>query len=280
MPTAAIVGVGLMGGSLGLALRRKGWRVIGVGRNAARLGRAKRLGCLDEATTDWRAVSRADAVVLAVPVDEIVPWARRVRPRLRPSCLVMDVGSVKAAVLRGAERSYTSRKGPFFVGAHPMAGSEKTGAAHARADLYRGATCVLVPSRRATPAAVRRAESFWRSVGARLLRLSAAEHDRWVALVSHLPHLMAESLVLTAGSRAGAARFVPRLAAGSFRDMTRVAAADPAQWDAIFRLNRRALSEAARLFRARLSSLLGASGRRGRLETARRWRERFVGGAR
>ena len=264
-----------MGGSLGMALvRRGGWRVTGVGRRADRLKAAKSRGALHAWTTDFREGARdADVVVLAVPVDGIVAWARKLRPFLKRDCLVMDVGSVKGSIVSALDAGFS--KGPFFVGAHPMAGSEKTGAENARADLYKGAACVVTPGRRVPAAAVKRAGSFWRSIGAGVLRMAPAEHDRWVAMISHLPHLMAYSLALSAG-RWGNARFARALAAGSFRDMTRVAGADPDQWSQIFSMNAKSLREALRLFQATAAGLTRKGWPAADLRRAKRLHDRFV----
>lgn len=247
---AAIIGVGLMGGSLGMALRSRGWRVTGVGRDKARLRRAGARGALDEVSTDAAAgVAGADVVVLAVPVDGLIPLGRRLRPHVKPGALVTDMGSVKGDVARAFA------DWPDFVGAHPMCGSEKTGVENARHDLFRGATCALTPSPRTSRAALAKAESFWRGVGARTLRLAPDVHDRRVALVSHLPHLLAEALVSAVEADGGKA-WAPALAAGSFRDATRVAGADPALWAPIFAMNKAAVRRSAALFQKALGRLL------------------------
>jgi prephenate dehydrogenase len=250
MKRAVIIGMGLMGGSLGLALRRRGWRVTGVGRSLARLRKAKSLGAADEVGTDPEAAARgADVLVLAVPVDRVVPLGRRLKGFVKSGALVTDVGSIKGPIAKAFAGW------PQFVGAHPMCGSEKTGVAHARRDLYEGAACVLTPVRTTSAAARRKARLFWTSVGAKTIFLAAGEHDRRVALVSHLPHLLAEALILTATEGGGRA-WAPRVAAGSFRDATRVASADPALWAPIFAMNRAALRRAAGDFNRALSRLL------------------------
>jgi prephenate dehydrogenase len=269
-----IIGVGLMGGSLGLALARRGWRVAGVGRRPARLRKARSLGAVHEITTDFKAGARgADVVVLATPVKDIVPWALRLRPYLPPDALVMDVGSVKGEIVRALDKIFSG--GPFFIGTHPMAGSEKTGVEHARADLFRGAACVVTPGKRAPSSALRRAESFWRGVGGRVVRMGADEHDRLVALVSHQPHHLADSLVLCAGE-GGDARRARDLAAGSFRDMTRVASADPGQWHQIFTMNDRPLRDAAAAFQKTLGGLVRRRWPLPALRRARRLHETFM----
>jgi prephenate dehydrogenase len=247
--TAAIVGMGLMGGSLGLALRRRGWRVVGIGRNLAKLRKGKSLGAADQVTTDPAEARNADVWVLAVPVDRVVPLGRRLKGFVKSGALVTDVGSIKGPIARAFAGW------PQFVGAHPMCGSEKTGVVHSRPDLYRGATCVLTPVRTTSPRARAEARRFWESVGAKTFFLSAEEHDRRVALVSHLPHLLAEALVLTATEGPGRA-WAPKIAAGSFRDATRVASADPLLWAPIFSMNRDALRRAVSDFQRTLSALV------------------------
>jgi prephenate dehydrogenase len=251
--TAAIVGVGLMGGSLGMALRRRGWHVTGIGRNASRLKKARSLGALDDFTTDIAAgVRSADVLVLATPVGDIVPLAKKAWPHLKPGTLVTDAGSVKGAIVK-ALSGRTLKGSPVFVGAHPMCGSEKTGVENSRADLYQGASCVLTPAVHTPPAALARAEAFWKGVGAKVVRLSPQLHDGTVAVVSHLPHLIAETLVLTAASKG---RPAADLAAGSFKDATRVAGADPVLWSQIFAMNRPALKTAAAVFTKTFRQLL------------------------
>jgi prephenate dehydrogenase len=247
-PRACVVGVGLMGGSLGLALRRRGWRVTGVGRNPARLRRALRCGAVDDVSVDLETgVRGAEAIILAVPVGDIISFGRKVRPVVSPAAFVTDVGSVKGAIARAFA------DWPQFVGAHPMCGSEKTGVAHADPDLYRGATCLLTPTARTSPKAVSAAKRLWTSVGARVVPLSPEDHDVRVALVSHLPHLLAEALVSTLPKGAS---WVPRVAAGSFRDATRVAASDPVLWSQIFAMNRAAVRRAAADFQRALTTLV------------------------
>jgi prephenate dehydrogenase len=274
----SIIGVGLIGGSLGKALvRQKRWRVVGIGRHPARLNKAKALGCAHEVTTDMaRGVHRADVVVIASPVGDIVPLAKKLRPFMKPGALVMDVGSVKAPIVSALNRVFSKREGPYFVGAHPMAGSEKNGVEHARKDLFSGATCVLTPAPSTPRPALKRARHFWKSVGARLVQMTPEKHDRAVAVVSHLPHVLADALVWTAVRSVGRAA-AASLAAGSFRDATRVAASDPVLWRDIFRSNAKALSAAVRLFQGTLKGFLGGSGLEARLRAARALHERIMG---
>jgi prephenate dehydrogenase len=240
------------------------------------LSRAKSLGSVQEISTDLSAVRGADIVILAAPVDSIVPLAKKIKPHLSPSALVMDVGSAKETIVTALDRIFSDKRGPQFIGAHPMAGSDKTGVANARAELFKGAVSVLTPGRRSSREALLRAESFWRGVGARTLQLKPAQHDAWIAIVSHLPHLAAFSLSLTAArSGASAQAMIPRLAAGSFRDMTRVSGADPEQWSSIFKMNAKHLRRAAADFSRSLNEILGAKRPAGLLGKAKKFRDHF-----
>lgn len=271
MSQVTIIGVGLIGGSLGMALRRRGYHVLGIDRNKSHLARAKRKGAIDEGTLDVvDGVRQAAIVVVATPVDRIVPLVRAIWPWISPQTVVTDVGSVKATIVRGVHavtggRSRppsrspapfrggsgraSPRTGPVFIGGHPLAGSHEQGVEHAHPDLFAGATCVLTPTPRTPAAPLAMVQQMWRSVGAYPLRLDPSQHDQWVALTSHLPHLVAAALVHSVGRQARQDSRVVRLLAGSFRDLTRVAASDPKQWAAITWGNRSALARALKTFR-------------------------------
>ena len=234
-----IVGVGLLGGSIALALKslRPRLRIAGVGRRRASLAEALKAGAIDEAHLDVRKVAgQSDLIILATPVGAFEGHLRAIRPLLKAGAWVTDVGSTKAEVVRTAGR-ILGRRGPF-VGSHPMAGSERKGVAHARADLFEGATCVLTPTTATPGTLVRRAERLWWMLGMKVVRMSPGEHDRAVAAVSHLPHVVAALLML-----------LPRdadlaVAAGGLRDMTRLAGGDAEVWRDILQTNRRPLLRA------------------------------------
>ena len=251
----AIVGVGLLGGSLAKAARARGVasEIVGVGRDLGRLEPARRDGVLDHITTDLaEGVSDADVVVLGAPVIAILSLLDTVAKFVGPDTIVTDVGSTKGAIVAAADRlsrTYSLR----FVGSHPMAGSERTGYAHARADLFQGATVVVTPSDSCEPATAKRIVAMWEGVGAaRVVTLDPQTHDRAVAAISHLPHLVAFALV------DAVERFEPgafALAAGGFRDTTRIAAADPTMWEEIFLANRDALAASLSVYRDTLADL-------------------------
>jgi prephenate dehydrogenase len=243
--TVAIIGVGLIGGSLGQALRKsKGYRVLGISRRPGTLLEAKRLGAIDAGTTNLAEVYTADIVVICTPVDTIIPLIDKIRPYLKPHAIVTDVGSVKGPFDRKI-------RGVRFVGGHPLAGSHKTGVSAAKADLFKGATCVLMPQ---APAAGKVVKKMWETVGARVLFLTAKEHDAVVALTSHLPHLISHALVHSASKRSHQA-ILKSLMAGSFRDVTRVATSDPEQWVQIFQANLKNIRQAVREFQKVLQHL-------------------------
>jgi len=213
---AAVVGTGLIGGSVGLALRASGWHVSGVDLDEARQRRALELGAIDRIGHD----AEASLTFVAVPVGAV---ARAAEAALADGGVVTDVGSVKAPIVAAVDH-------PRFVGGHPMAGSEELGVDGARADLFEGAAWVLTPTERTDPRAQAEVHSVVRSFGADVVTLPPARHDELVATVSHVPHLAAATLMQLAASRAESDAALLRLAAGGFRDMTRIAAGDPTMW--------------------------------------------------
>lgn len=248
--TVAVVGVGLIGGSIGMALRAGGLarEVVGVGRDMARLDEARDLGAIDRGTVDMASgVADAEVVVICTPVGRVAEDVRRAAELAPRSALVTDAGSTKRSIVEAVEK--IPRAARMFVAAHPMAGSERSGAAHARADLYRDRVCILTPSATTPRAMVDRARGFWSALGCRIVEMGPAEHDEVVAFTSHLPHALAASL-----ASAVPADWLP-LAAGAFRDGTRVAGADTELWTAIFRENRGPLMNAVGKLQDRLSAL-------------------------
>ncbi len=191
----AIVGVGLIGGSVGLALRKRGLAadVVGVGRDRAVLEEIRRQGAIHRGTTSLEeAVSSAQVVVVCTPVNRIPDDVRRAALAAGPDVLVTDVGSTKRQIVEAVERH--PRSASVFVGAHPLAGSERRGAAHASADLFEGRVCMLTPTHRTPPEQLRRARAFWTSLGCRVIEMNPAEHDEILAYTSHLPHAVAAAL--------------------------------------------------------------------------------------
>jgi prephenate dehydrogenase len=226
-----IVGTGLMGASFGLALRRRGLaeRVIGLARRPETLRSALEIGAVDETAADIRsALPGADLVVVATPVSAIVPILREVANFAEPNCLISDMGSVKAPVVRSAEQFLPPHL--HFVGGHPMCGSEESGPLAAKADLYENAVWVITPTERTHPDALNRMIDLVRAVGAKPLQLSPEEHDEAVAAASHLPHVVACALALAVGKAAAENSTVADLCAGGYRDTTRIAAGNSEMW--------------------------------------------------
>ena len=254
-----IVGVGLLGGSIGLAARQRrlAGEIAGFVRRASSLKDCERAGAVDYATTDLlAAVSNADLIILCTPLAQMCPLARQMLPALKRGAIVSDVGSVKAGVVRELEAIF-ARSGAHFVGAHPMAGGEKMGVQAARPDLFKNAVCIITPTKRTPANAVRKVEQFWKALGARTMRLTSAEHDLLVSRSSHLPHLVAAALaglVLDPSQP----KALAGLCATGFRDTTRVASGSPEMWRDIALANRKNLSTAIDAFTATMKRFQGA----------------------
>ena len=238
---ALVVGTGLIGGSIGFALRRLGWHVTGRDDDHERAARAVELGALDVAGTD----PDADVAFVATPVGAIAAEARRL---VSATTIVTDVGSVKAPIVAAVDH-------PRFVGGHPMAGSEQEGVDGAHPDLFVGATWVLTPTSSTDAAAYARVQEVVSSLGASVVAVPPDRHDALVAVVSHVPHLTAAALMTLAAGRAEEHATVLRLAAGGFRDMTRVAAGHPGIWPDICAENRDAIVAALDELLARLAGV-------------------------
>lgn len=239
--TVAIAGVGLLGGSLGLALRRRGLarRVVGIARREETLREALALGALDSGGTSPEAAAGAELLILAVPVLAAPPLLADLASHLAPGALVTDVGSTKEAVLAALLAELPP--GAELIGGHPMAGSEREGVGNAREDLYEGATWVLSPTLRSSEAGLRRLEQLVAALGASPLRMEACAHDEAVARVSHLPHVAASALAQAVLRGRADTELLSRLAAGGYRDTTRIAGAKPEMWRDICLTNRAAL---------------------------------------
>jgi len=237
-----IVGMGLIGGSVGMACRRKrlAKNVVAVVRRTSAIDEVHDHEAADEVSLDiLKGVASADLVVMATPVESIPALAKKARPALSGRCVVTDVGSVKRSIVSRMERLLKSTC--HFVGAHPMAGSERSGIMVASPTLFEGATCIITPTKNSNPTAVRKVRKFWEAIGCSVVSLSPRQHDLSIALVSHLPHVAASCLVnaLIRGSRD--ALSTVKLAGGGFRDTTRIAAGSPDLWAGICIENRDAI---------------------------------------
>lgn len=240
-----VVGVGLIGGSVGLASRARGLasRVVGVGRDPKTLSRAVELGAIDSFSTDLAAgVRDADLVVICTPVDRIAGMILAAAKYVRPGVVFTDAGSTKANIVTGVGHGLP--RGIHYVPAHPIAGSDKAGVEHARADLFQDRVTILTGMIGGLdPTAERLVEEFWAALGSRVVKMTLpSDHDLALAATSHLPHAVA----------AGIAQVVPAdwlaFAGTGFRDVTRIAAGDPGLWAAIFQANRDPVLSALRVF--------------------------------
>ncbi|MCX5678496.1 MAG: prephenate dehydrogenase/arogenate dehydrogenase family protein [Candidatus Omnitrophica bacterium] len=253
----AIIGVGLIGGSIGLAIKknRLAREVIGVFRRGSTLKKALKCKAVDKGVMDIASgVKDADLIVLAAPVHLIPGLAAKVLKSAKRGAIITDAGSTKGWIVNQIEGLLGKSSNAYFVGSHPMAGSEHTGVEFATGDLFRCSPCIVTKTPCTDAGALRKVSSFWRAIGGRIKVMSPYEHDRTVSLISHLPHVVAFAL-------AGA---VPvkdmACAAEGFRDTTRVASSDPELWADIFLTNKKALSDAGGLFNRHYGKLLKAIG--------------------
>jgi len=248
--TVALVGVGLIGGSLAAALKSRGAdapTIIGVGRNGQRLEQACQANLLDRSTTDLtQAAGEADLIVFCTPVDLIVDGVRQAAPHCRPGTLITDAGSVKGEICTALADPLA--EGVAFIGSHPLAGSHRRGFEHADPQLFEGRVCVVTPGPSAVAAEVRRLTEFWQSVGMNVLEMPPEAHDSVVAQTSHLPHLVACALVASLDGQN------QPLAATGFQDTTRVAAGDPDVWLPIVLQNAEEILRSLDLFGEQLSA--------------------------
>ena len=251
-----LIGCGLMGGSFALALKRAGLvrRVVGYSKSPSTTDRARQLGVIDtEASSALQAVSGSDIVLVAVPVAATEATLRSIKHLVTPHMLVMDVGSTKTDVVQAARQALRDQIGSF-VPAHPIAGREVAGVEHAGAALYQGCKVILTPTERTLTVQLQKAHDVWTSLGCHVTHMSPESHDAAFAAVSHLPHLLAFSLMNSIGAQPQADRFLS-LGGPGFRDFTRIAASDPSVWRDILLANRDEVLAQTGLFRQALEQL-------------------------
>jgi len=279
----AIVGVGLIGGSFGLALKAAGYagEIVGVGRDPARLDEAVSIGAIDRGDTDAVAgVSGAAVVLLAVPMGAMRAALESIAPGLDAEAVVTDAGSVKGSFVRDAHAVLGSLE--RVVPGHPIAGTERSGVGAAFATLFQGRRVILTPLEDTRAAAIERVAHLWTIAGAAVERLPVEAHDRLLAATSHLPHMLAFGLV-DALARGDDPDAVFRYAAGGFRDFTRIASSDPLMWRDICLANRDALLAALEAYRDDLEDLTAevragdGDGLLARFRRAKTARDRFCG---
>jgi cyclohexadieny/prephenate dehydrogenase len=256
----ALIGVGLIGSSIARAARAQNAvrSIVATARSAATRRRVIELGIADQVVdTNAAAAAGADLVVVSIPVGQCGAVAREIAGQLKPGAVVSDVGSVKADVIR--DMAPHLPKNVHFVPAHPVAGTEHSGPDAGFAELFNGRWCILTPPPATDTAAVDRLSSFWQTLGAKVAVMSAEHHDLVLAITSHVPHLIAYTIVGTADDLSAVTRSeVLQYSAGGFRDFTRIAASDPTMWRDIFLANKAAVMEMLGRFNTDLSRLTRA----------------------
>lgn len=255
----SIIGVGLIGGSLALALKQAGYcrRITGVGRNAGRLQDAVTAGVIDDFETDFaKGVAGADMVLVAVPLNSFADVFEKIRGHLKAGAVLTDAGSAKGSVVDDARQVFGKVPANFVPG-HPIAGTEKSGFEAAFAELFQRRRVILTPVAETDVGAVARVRTMWEAAGAIVEFTDVAQHDRVLAATSHLPHMLAFGLVDSLAKQDDVEEIF-RFAAGGFRDFTRIAGADPAMWRDICLRNRDAILQAMKLYQADLNELQAA----------------------
>jgi len=258
MPRVCVIGLGLMGGSLGLALRQRGLakHVVGCGREAL-LHRAVELGAIDSGSTfAGDAVAESDFVFLCTPVETSIRLMREIAPRLKPGALLTDVGSTKAAFATAASEIFGDAANERVLPGHPLAGRELSGLEHAAADLYAGCVWVLTPLAEPAVASHETLRAMIESLGARVVYSTPAEHDRTLAYTSHLPQMLSTALALTLEQEFGTVENPAlQIHAGGLTTMLRLAASDPAMWEQIAASNPQNIAAALERFEGELRKL-------------------------
>ncbi|MFH0828405.1 MAG: prephenate dehydrogenase [Candidatus Omnitrophota bacterium] len=241
-----IVGTGLIGGSIGLTLKKKKLcrLVVGVSLHKESLAAAKKIGAVDIGSLSLEVVRGADLVILAAPVSAIINLAPKISAFAGKNCLVFDVGSTKAGIV-----SKLSELFPHFVGTHPLAGSEKRGIKHAQLDLFHNSLCIITPAKNTDRAAVSKVIKLWRILGAKILLMNPAAHDRALGFISHLPHLAAFSLINSIPDE------YLKLSPASLKETTRIAASDSGLWADIILDNRVNILKTIEIFQTSLNQI-------------------------
>ncbi|MBB1076427.1 prephenate dehydrogenase/arogenate dehydrogenase family protein [Rhodoferax sp. 4810] len=248
-----LIGCGLMGGSFALALKKAGLvkRVVGYSKSPSTTERARLMGVIDvEAPSALLAVSGADIVLVAVPVSASEATFKSIKHMVTPNMLIMDVGSTKADVVEAAQRGLREQVGSF-VPAHPIAGKELAGVDNADADLYSGKQVILTPTEQTLPHQAQRAAEVWIALGCKVVQMAPESHDAAFAAVSHLPHMLAFTLMNSVAGQPKGQTYM-ELAGPGFRDFTRIAASDPKVWRDILLANRAELLAQSQCFRDQL----------------------------
>lgn len=251
----AIVGVGLIGGSIGLAIkkRRLANEVIGVSRHKKTLLLAKKSGAIDRGSQDLNIIKDADLVILATPVSTIVNLAPSISKIINLNCIVTDTGSTKQEIVNKLEKTF-----PHYIGSHPLAGSEKRSIISASSFMFKDSLCILTPTKNTDAKALPKIKKLWSQLGARVSLLSPSTHDKILSLISHLPHVIAFSLIESIPKR------YLKFASSGLKDTTRIALSDDKLWEDVFLSNQKNMLEAIEFFQKNLSQLKTAIQRKDR----------------
>ena len=251
----AIVGTGLIGGSLALAIKKSGLagEIVGVSRHKKSLVLAKRRGAINRGSQSLEIIKGADLVVLATPVDTILAFAPKISKFIKKDAIVTDVGSTKERIVKSLEKRF-----PNFVGSHPLAGSEKRSIANAHPDLFKNSLCLLTPTKKTNKRAMNKINILWKKVGAKTIFIDPERHDKILAFVSHLPHIVAFSLI------EAVPRNFLRFGSTGLKDTTRIAASDSELWAEIFLSNQKNILKTISLFKRNISSIESAIKRKNR----------------
>lgn len=251
----AIIGVGLIGGSIALAIKKKGLsdEVVGVSRRRETIASAIKLGVIDKGSQDIGIVRGADLVIFATPVNIILKSAAQVAKIIDSDCIVTDVASTKEEVVRRLQKLFSG-----YVGAHPVAGSEKRGVANADAGIFKGALCIFAPTKRTSSKSMAKLKLLWGRLGAKVVSLAPDKHDKALSFSSHLPHAVAFTLINSVPS------YALKFGASGLKDTTRIAASDSELWCDIFLSNRRNILKAIDIFRNNLDKIKSAIDRKDR----------------
>jgi prephenate dehydrogenase len=252
----AISGLGLIGGSLARDIRQLGLAetITGFGRNPDRLKKACKMGIIDAWETDFaRGIAQADLIIIGTPVLMIPQQVLEMLPHVSQGAIITDVGSVKTAIVEQIEPALPP--GVFFIGGHPIAGTENSGFESAIQGLFKSRACVLTPTACTDSLSLKRLTEFWLAVGARVVQMDAKTHDMIFAGISHLPHMVAFSLVNAVTDMENFENQILQYSAGGFRDFTRIAASDPAMWRDIALMNRDHILNALNFFEKSLAVL-------------------------
>lgn len=241
----SIIGVGLIGGSIGMAAKKKkiARHVVGVGRRLSSISKAKKLGAVDEATLDLKkGIGKSNLIIVAAPTDIVIKKIKECVKYINSPTIIIDVASVKEKIVKEIDNIIKNKKLISFIGTHPMAGSEETGVSMARPDLFNNSICIITPSKHTKIPAANKIKGFWRALGAKVEVMSPDKHDFAVAKVSHLPHMLAYNLVVSCSEEE------INLAGPGFKDSTRIARSNPKMWAEIFIQNKANIIKAKKIF--------------------------------